>query len=296
MLVFDCIEETRRLLFTGAVGERNKLAVAVTGSSNTLSFTYPMGSIDRGVKLSIELEDLYVWDKSSQTATVDRAQFGSTISDHDAGTVVHVAPKFSNWEIFNAINQELNTLSSPANGLYAMAEFELTYNPVISGYDFPHTVSSIYQVRYTTPGPTQEWFRSSDWEYTQSSGSDFPSGNALFIRDGYPNQTLVVKAKTSFTQLPASLTTNLSLSGLPITAYDLLSIGAAYRLTTPREVRRNFNEVQGDTRRAGEVPPGANLGGSRELGRLRDARIREEASRLSIQYPDFSSRYPYKVG
>lgn len=296
MLVFDVIEETRRLLFTGGVEERNKLAASLTGVGVTPTFTYPMGGIDRGTKLSVDLEDMYVWAKSSQSATVDRAQFGSTIADHAAGSIVHVNSKFSNWEIFKAINTELVSLSSPANGLFQVADYLIDYNPVIHGYDFPYPVLDIYEVRYTTPGPTNEWYISQDWEFTNNSGADFASDKALFIRDAFPNQDVLVKAKAPFIQLAAAMAINISTSGLPVTCYDILAIGTAYRLTSPREVRRNFNEVQGDTRRAGEVPPGAQLGGSRELLRLRQERIQEEASRLSLQYPARSPRYPFVVG
>lgn len=293
MLVSDLVEETKRLLLTGSTEERNKLAAS---TSTTLTMTYPLGSIDRGAKLSIDLEDFYVWSKSSQTVTVEPGQFGSIAASHAVNSLVHVNPKFSNWEIFKAFNHELTSLSSPVNGLFQMIDYLIDYNPVIQGYDFPYAVSSIYEVRYTTPGPTNEWHISQDWEFTKNSGADFASDQALFIRDAYPNQDVLVKVKAPFTQLPASLATDLSTTGLPETAYDILSLGAAYRLTSPREVRRNFDEVQGDTRRAQEVPPGANLGGSRELGRLRDVRIREEAARLSQQFPVHSPRYPFKVG
>lgn len=296
MLVSDIIEETRRLLFTGGVEERNKLANLLPTAATSASFTYSMGSIDRGAKLSIDLEDIYVWDKSSQTATIDRGQFGSVAADHSAGSIAYVNPKFSNWEIFKAVNTELVSLSSPANGLFTVTDYPLTFNPVIQGYDFPYPVLDIYQVRYTTPGPTQDWYISQDWEFTNNSGADFASDQAIFIRDAYPNQPVIVKVKSAFTQLTANLATDISTSGLPSTAYDILSIGAAYRLTLPREVRRNFDEVQGDTRRAQEVPPGANLGGSRELARLRQERIKEEASRLSVKYPAHSPRYPFVVG
>ncbi len=294
--VLDLINETRRLLLTGSVEERNQLASPLTGFATNPVFTYDMGAIDKGAKLSVDLEDMYVWAKSSQTATVTRADFGSVLGDHNTGAIVYVNPKFSNYEIFAAINQELIALSSPSNGLFGVQDYVLDYNPVILGYDFPYAVLDIYQVRYSYPGPSQDWVISQDWEYARHSGDDFASDNALFIRDAYPNQQVIVKAKIGFSQLTANMLALISASGIPDTCHDILSLGAAWRLTSPREVKRNFDEVQGDTRRSEEVPPGANLGGSRELGRLRQIRINEEAARLSQQYPVRSPRYPFAVG
>lgn len=297
MLVSKLIEETRRLIFSGTREERNKLAISISSSATGLTLTYPLGQITRGAKLSMDLEDIYVWDASALTITaMDRGQWGSTAINHSAGAVIHVNPKFSNWEIFNAINDELNSLSSPANGLYRVATTELVYNPVISGYEYTSTdLLSVFEVRYGTHGPSREYLRSNDWEFSSDLSDEFVGGSAIFVRDAVVGQPVLIKGKFSFTPIPASTVADAADSGLPETAMDILSLGAAWRLTAPMEVSRNFTSAQGDTRRANEVPPGGQLGASRELGRLREIRIREEAARLASQYPVRSPRFPYKA-
>lgn len=296
MLVSSLISQTRRFLFSGSVEERNQLAESLTTVPETLTVRWDVGSIDKGAKISINLEDMYVWGKSSQVITVSRGQFGSSVSTHNIYDTIYVNPRFSPFEILTAINTEIVSLSSPANGLYTVANYELDYNPVTRGYDFPHAVLDVFDVQYTLPGPGLDWFPSQDWDFQRNAGSDFASTTALFVRDAYPNQPINVLAKVALQQLPLSLIANTSSYATPDDYLDILSIGAAYRLTAPREVRRNFDEVQGDTRRADEVPPGANLGASRELGRLRQERIREEAAKLSVKYPMRSPRYPFIVG
>lgn len=293
--VSELIEETRRLLLTGAREDRNKLSAAINSSVTSLAVTYDAASISRGTKLSINLEDIYVWDKSSLTISpVDRGQFGSTAAAHLINDTIHVNPKFSNWEIFDAINKELKSLSSPANGLFQVTTTELAYSAAISGYNFASVdVLDIYEVRYAVPGTSREYPLSQDWELSRKMSDEFTNSTALFVRDAFPSLTVLVKGKFGFTPLVAAMTTNTSPTGIPDTALDILSIGAAWRLTAPREVRRNFNEVQGDTRRADEVPAGANLGASRELGRLRQQRINEEVARLNQTYPSRAHRYPY---
>ncbi len=303
MQVSELIEETRRLIFSGSREERNKLASTITSSATSLTTTYPLGQITRGTKLAIDLEDIYVWEGTGTTVSpVDRAQWGSPASTHAAGAVIHVNPKFSNWEIFNAINDEITSLSAPSNGLFQVLSAELTYNTHIEGYDLTgfttpaQYIQDVLEVRYAVTGPSRSYPISSDWELSRSMSDEFTSGMALFVRDGFPNQTLVVKGKFGFSELDASMATEISTSGLADTMYDILSLGAAWRLTASMEISRNFTSAQGDTRRANEVPPGGQLGASRELGRLREIRIREEASRLSNKYPARSPRFPFRVG
>lgn len=297
MLVSELIEETRRQIFSGTREERNKLAADITAPTNIIPVTYPLGQITRGAKLSIELEDIYVWDASGTTVTpVDRGQWGSAIAAHPNGAVIHVNPKFSNWEIFNALNDELNSLSSPVNGLYRVASTELVYNPVISGYDYTGTdLISVFEVRYGTFGPSREYTVSQDWEYSSDLTDEFTGGSAIFVRDAVVGQPVIIKGKFAFTPLTASLLADTSSTGIPATAVDILSLGAAWRLTSGLEITRNLSTSQGDTRRANEVPPGGNLGASRELGRLREIRIREEASRLNAKYSLRSPRFPYRA-
>lgn len=297
MLVSDLIEETREMLLTGMREEQNKLNGALTNSATTLTCTYPLGSISRGAKLSIDLEDIYVWDKTSLTVSpIDRGQFGSTAASHTSGSIIRINSKFSNWDIFKAINKEINDLSAPLNGLYYIGTVEIEWNPSIEGYSYSATnLLDIYDVQYEVTGPSLAWYQSADYELSRNMGANFAAGSALFIRDAYPHRSVLVKGKFAFTELATAMTTNLTTSNVPATAYDILSLGAAMRLTAPREIRRNFNEVQGDTRRAEEVPAGANLGGSRELARLRNDRIKAERSRLSLINPVRSNRYPFSI-
>lgn len=297
MLVSELIEETRRILFSGQREEQNKLTVDIGPLDTSILVTYDTGSIDRGSKLSIDLEDIYVWGKSSQTITpVDRGQFGSTAASHSAGNIIHVNPKFSNFEIFNAINDELTSLSAAANGVYNPFTLTIPYLSNAITYEFGEEVIDVLDVRYRLPGSPATWLVSHDWEYTRGLGDEFTSGRTITVRDAYPGQDMAVTVKLPFTTLPRSMTANTTTYSIPETVIDIITIGAAWRLVSTREVKRNFDEVQGDTRRAEEVPPGANLGAARELARIRQQRINEEASRLSQLYPSRSPRYGFMVG
>ena len=66
---------------------------------------------------------------------------------------------------------------------------------------------------------------------------------------------------------------------------DILEMGVMVRLMSPREVKRNFIESQGDTRRSEEVQAGAIANSFTNIMRLRKERIVAEAARLARQYP-----------
>jgi hypothetical protein len=79
MLVSELIEETRRLLFGGQREERNKLTADIGPSDTSLAITYPIGQITRGTKLSLDLEDIYVWAASGSTVSPSTAANGEVL-------------------------------------------------------------------------------------------------------------------------------------------------------------------------------------------------------------------------
>jgi hypothetical protein len=114
--------------------------------------------------------------------------------------------------------------------------------------------------------------------------SDFASGNVLVFDSPVRAGSVRVIYKAPYGQFSAESDTVASVGGTD-TLDDLLSIGAQMRLVAPREVKRNFTESQGDTRRAEEVPSGAVANSMIQLQRLRRDRIQAEAARLNRQHP-----------
>jgi hypothetical protein len=76
-----------------------------------------------------------------------------------------------------------------------------------------------------------------------------------------------------------------SVANVSITMEDILELGVMYRMLSTREVKRNFIESQGDTRRSDEVPSGAMRDSFSNILRLRRDRIIAEAAKLARQYP-----------
>ena len=290
----DWINSTRSYLMSGYAEERNKLSTAYTAGDTTLTFTYPLGGIRPGARLSIGLNTFYVWSVDGQVATISAGEDSSTDANAASGTVVKVGPRFTDDEIWKALDSDLSDLSSPSSGLFGIGTIDLTYNAIVNGYDLS-TVSdliSIYEVKYLTPGPQMDNPRihTAGWRLNRNAiTTQFSSGISLqLFEPAYPGYNLRIVYREYFT-MPTTTATNVSTSGLLASAYDLPPLGAAIRLMAGREIKRNFTESQGDTRRAGEVAAGAVMQSSRNLQILRQQRITAESARLDALYPNFKN-------
>ncbi len=289
------IDSTRSYLMSGYSEERNKLSVAYTTGATTLTFLYPLGGIRPGARLSIGLNTFYVWSVDGQVATVSSAEDSSTDTNAAIGTIVRVNPRFTDDEIWKALTSDLSDLSSPSSGLFGIGTIDLTYNAIVNGYDLTSVASdmiSIYEVKYLTPGPQMDNPRihTTGWRLNRNANtSQFASGISLqLFEPAYPGYNVRIVYRKYFS-MPSSILSNVTSTGLLDSALDLPPIGAAIRLMAGREIKRNFTEAQGDTRRAGEVGAGAIMQSSRNLQMLRQQRITAESGRLDALYPNFKA-------
>ena len=251
-----------------------------------------------GVLLAADYEIMFVadWNSGTNTVTVIRGYSGSTAATHAAGTAVFIQPRYSRFDISVALNDELKRLSSPDSGLFRVETQTITYNPVFMGYDLGQEIADefidIMEVRYKIPYPTRNYPAIHSWKVVRSvpDYSAFPSGAGIvFYEGGYPGQPVYVQysAPFMFVDITASgaLTADVrTVTGMTSTMLDIPPLGAEIQLTLPREIRRNFMDVQPDPRKAPEVPAGAVANSVQALTILYNQRVSEEAGRLSRQY------------
>lgn len=285
----DLVEETRMHLQSMARDELNRLNGAIISTTaSTLTFEFAAGSIAPGAVLAIDLELVYVWSVAGQVATVERGWLGSTKATHSDDALIYVNPRWSSFTILRAINEELDSYSSPKWGLYQMKTVDLTFSAATVGYDLTSVTDliDVYELRWKGYA-AGEWPLIRRWSVARDMPTtDFASGLSLQLDDGAgPGRPIRVRYKARFTHL-ATLADNVtSVSGLADTAADIPPLGAAARLVAPREVKRAATDSQPESRRAAEVPPGTNRAAAGTLLSVRDARLREEASRLYQRYP-----------
>ena len=286
------IDATRRNLLGTFTELRNTLSVNYTPGDGTLTLSRSTTNITPGTILSINLNTFYVWSVNGSVVTADGGQNGSTDIALTSGAIVRVNPKFTDFDIWQELTNELGALSG--EGLVGYQSSDLTYNPVLTGYDLGSTAASnlldIYEVKYLTPGPEKDMPRlpRSAWRLTRNANTtDIASGMGLQILSPSPQNvsgyTVRVVWKSTLT-MPPTTATDLSTTLLQASAYDIPPIGAAINLMSGREVPRNFIQDQGDTRRAAEVPPGAIMQSTNGLKQRRQSRIATEKARLATMY------------
>jgi hypothetical protein len=271
--------------------ERNQLNANYTAGSGTLTFKYPLGGVTQGARLSSGLNTFYVWatNPSGLTATVTGGDQGSTDANLSTGATVYVRPIITDFEVWTALGDELTALS--AAGLARVETFDFTYSSSIDGYDLTGItdLERIYEVRYQEPGPYKDWPRlpAYEWRLDRNAlATDFASGNAIKVmRGGWPGYDIRVVYMgpfATFSNLTDDVTT---VSGVDAAWTDLLTLGAAIRLWSGREIKRNLTESQPDTRRAEEVPAGAVSNAPRGLMLKYQQRLSDELARFRRKYP-----------
>lgn len=291
--VAQIINRTQRQLLSGVVEERNKISGNLTTTATTVTFTYELAGVRNGSVIEIGSEQMYVWSvtDATKTATVERAFNGTTAAAHTSGAIVTVNPRFPRNQVLEAVNDELADLASPMHGLFQVKVLDLTYNGSDRQVNLPAvaTVIDLLEVRSR--------YKSDDYQQVRAvkllrdmPTKDFGSGMALQLDQDIRQGDLRITYKAPFTKATVESDSIQTICGYPESAEDILVIGSQIRLMTPREVKRNFTESQGDTRRSDEVPPGAVGNSITNLLRMRRDRITAEAAKLTRQYPTFLTR------
>lgn len=283
----NLIDRTVQNLLAGTVEERNKIASSLDASTTSVPIEYSLGSLREQTVFQVDSELMYIWEvnTTTKTLTVERGFGGTTAATHADGAIVTINPKFPRWQVLQALNDELSDLSSPMNGLFQMKTVDISYNGSDRQINLTGISSMIdvYDVRWR--------YLSDDYPVVRRyrlmrdmPTSDFASGFALTLDEPVMSSTIRVIYKDAYAPFGSEIST-LASTGASSELADLLVLGAQIRLLASREVKRNFIESQGDTRRADEVPAGAMNASVTNLLRLRRDRIQAEAARLNRQYP-----------
>jgi len=291
--VASIINKAQRQLLSGAVEERNKLSATINSSVTTLGATYDLDGLRKGTVFEIDSELFYTWDASTsaKTVTVERGFSGTTAAAHTNGAILTVNPRFPRAQILEAINDELADLSSPMNGLFQVKILDIEYNGSDSIINLPifGGIQDLIDVRLRYTSDSYPLIRKTQLVRDLPT-LDFPSGYGLKFNAPCRSGDLRVTYKAPYTAVTSESDNLQVVAGISAQAEDILVIGSQVRLMAPREIRRNFIDAQGDTRRSDEVQAGAIANSVTNLLRLRRDRIQAEAMRLARQYPTFLSR------
>lgn len=286
----DMINETKRYLLSSHREQFNRLSVSVNSSTDTIVMDFALGAIGGGAVISMDLELMYVWsiDDSTKTATVQRGFEGSTAAAHTSGVMVTINPRFSDYAVMQALNADINDISGE---IFQVLTQTFTYIAGKQGYNLStavgYDVLSALGAVYDPPGISRDWPRINGFRIRRDSNTtDFPSGYSIILDEGgFPGREVRITYSAELGLLSAVTDDVLAVTGLTAGLHDIPPLGAATRLQGAREGQRNFNESQPDTRRAAEVPTGAQLQSIRGLQDFHDRRVRSTQRSLRQKYP-----------
>ena len=281
-------ERVNRQLLGGTIEEQNKLFTAVNSSETSFVLSYDLAGLRSGSVFEIDSEMIYIWEavSGSKTLVVQRGYAGTTAASHSAGAIVKLNPRFPKSQMIDALNQDIDDLASPLNGLFRVVTLSIPYNGSDRQINLTGATNVIDLV------DVRLRFLSDDYPYVSRARlqrdlptSDFPSGFAIVLDEPVMSGDLRVRYKAPFARVSLPSDDIQSVAGVPESMEDILEMGIMSRMLSTREVKRNFIESQGDTRRSEEVPPGAMRDSFGNILRLRRDRIIAEAAKLARQYP-----------
>ena len=284
----ELITKASRQLLSGTVEERNKLATTVTSAGTSIVLSYDLGGFREGSVIEIESELMYVWESATatKTLTVERGYDGTTAAAHTAGALATVNPRFPRQQMLDALNSDVDDLSSTVNGLFRVVAQDISYN----GSDRQLNITSatgiidLLDVRLRYLADDYPVIRNVRLQRNLPT-ADFASGFAIVFDQPVMSGTLRVVTKREFTRATTEASDLQTVCFVPQSCEDILEMGVILRMMNGREIKRNFIESQGDTRRSDEVPPGSTRDSLTNIQRLRRERIVAEAARLKQQYP-----------
>jgi hypothetical protein len=292
--VGDLIGQTRRYLQGTARGALNVLGAAMTDTTGTMvTFLYDLGqSVVKQSYICADDEIMYVLDvqPSAKTATVIRAQLGTTATTHANGTVVECQARFPKPFIRDALQDDIE---SWPDTVYAQAAVTLSVPSNSYSVDATPIPSNFISILEVTRKPTTTATASIDplktsypqigYRYERNlDTANFASGTAFFLdRADTGGYTIRVVYSLPFVTATFDDSVNLvSTVLLEATMTDIPPLGAAARLLSGREVLRSQLEAQGEARNANEIRVGETLRSATQLRAMRDQRLSEESTRL----------------
>jgi hypothetical protein len=287
--VSDLIADTKRHLYGATTPDLNKLASSATTGQTSLTFAYSFSGpqmIRAGDYVQLKDEIVYVWATNATTqATVERAMLGSAAGSYVTNDLAEINARFPQVLIRNALQDEIR---SWPKSVYKVATVDLTIASTESSADLTGLSTDIYGVLEVlvppTSSTTDRWVEAPFREHFAFDTTDFASGMALFLGDGYARPSGAFDVRVTYaapfdvdTMTDATTTATI---GLTDTLLDIPPLGAASRLLAPQEISRSDAQSQGEARVANEVRPGQRFSAALGLMSLRDRRLAQEAERL----------------
>ena len=266
--------------------------LANVGGISATDLAIKIGSADNLAKGIIEIDDELIWINSFDTTNLQlnaisgfgRGYSGTTPSPHSQNAQVTMTPTFPRVNVKKAINDTINSLYPK---LFAVNSTVFTFNAAQVAYPLPADARDILYISWQTVGPSREWLPVNRWRMDRMANvTAFNTNKTVNIYDKImPGR----KVQVYYSTLPNDLTNNTddfaTVTGLPESSRDVITLGAAYRLLSYLDTGRiNLSSAEADIN-DNKLPSTAGASASKYVFALYQQRLMEESTKLQDRFP-----------
>jgi len=290
--VADAITRTKRLLNSNTRTELDAVHTEINSSATTVRLKYQTDGIRAGSYLSlggsasVAPETVYVHSRNGEYATIQRGVDGSTAVTWAANTPIEVEPRFTEFQIYEAIKDSIRAMP---NNLYAVSSAETSITTTATAVNFDVSSTGFFHVLQATRSPKSKktrWVKANVKIYRDMNTTDFASGWMLAMQEELEKDVTVrVTYAHPFVTSTLNLNTDLvSTVKMEAEMQDIPSLGAAASLSLADESTRLDLHAMGDSRGDSALTAGDRARHSMFLQAQYDRRVSEEARRLMSLY------------
>ena len=254
--------------------------------------TIQIGSADNLAKGIVQIDNELIWvnsfDRQNLTLQVapgfGRGYMGTTPSPHAANAQIILTPTFPVTMIQQALNDTINSLYPK---LFGVAVTTFPYNAAQIAYPLPDDARDVLFVSWQTPGPSKEWLPTNRWRIDRMANvAAFNTTKTLNIYDKVvPGRTVQVYYSIIPNNLTNSTDDFATVTGLPESSRDVITLGAAYRLLSYIDTGRiNLSSAEADLADT-KLPSTAGASASKYVFALYQQRLQEESVKLQDRFP-----------
>ena len=262
------------------------------GGISATDLSIQIGSADNLAKGIVQIDNELIWvnsfDRTNLTLQVipgfGRGYMGTTPSPHALNAQVILTPTFPVTMIMQALNDTINSLYPK---LFGVALTTFPYNAAQIAYPLPDDARDVLYVSWQTPGPSKEWLPTNRWRIDRMANvAAFNTTKTLNIYDKVvPGRTVQVY----YSVIPNNLTNTAddfaTVTGLPESSRDVITLGAAYRLLSYIDTGRiNLSSAEADLADT-KLPSTAGASASKYVFALFQQRLAEESVKLQDRFP-----------
>jgi hypothetical protein len=262
------------------------------GGINTTALDIGIGNSENLAKGVIEIDDELIWintfDKNNLTLNAipgfGRGYGGTTPSPHAENSQVTLTPTFPKVNVKKAINDTINAFYPR---LFQVASTTFTFNAAQITYALPDDARDVLFISWQTPGPSREWLPVNRWRIDRMANvSAFNTTRTLSLYDKIvPGRTVQVYYSTIPNTLTNANDDYATVTGLPESSRDVVTLGAAARLLSYLDTGRiNLSSAEADINDT-KLPSTAGASASKYVYALYQQRLNEESTKLQDRFP-----------